>query len=170
MLERISKWIARLNVYATALASMGLLVMTGLVMADVIRRRLFNAPLIYADEVAGYLLVWVTMLGLGYTLKEDGHIQVMLVIQRLSSRKRTIMRLIWCVIGIAYATVLLIYTGQLTLESYNLKAFSPTPSQLPIYPFQILMPIGCVLLLFQLVVELLNSVFSLMSSSKEDAT
>jgi TRAP-type C4-dicarboxylate transport system permease small subunit len=168
MFERISKGVACLNRYATAVASLGLLFMTGLVTADVIRRRLFNAPLIYADEVAGYLLVLVTMLGLGYTLKEEGHIQVMLVIQRLSARQRTILRLIWCVIGIVYATILLIYTGQLAWESFTLKAFSPTPSQLPIYPFQVLMPIGCVLLLFQLVMELLHSAFSLMSFPKED--
>jgi len=151
----------RIGVY---IAGLGLLVMTGLVMTDVIMRRLLNAPIIFADEVAGYLLVLVTFLGLGYTLKADGHIQVGIIIDQISPRKRNYLKLLWCAFGIIFTILLLYMTWQVAWESYELKAFAPTPTQIPLFPFQIVMPIGCLLFLMQLVVELVNSTFSLLSS------
>jgi len=142
-------------------SALGLMAMTGLVVTDVVLRRLFNAPLIFADEVAGYLLVLITLLSVGYTLKEEGHIQVMIIIQRLSPRRLAALRIVWCLISIFYTAILFFITGQLTWESYELEAFSPTPSQLPMFPFQLVMPVGCLLLLFQLLMEMFQTISSL---------
>ena len=157
MWGRISQVAMHLNGGGAFASALGLMVMTGLVVTDVILRRLFNAPLIFADEVAGYLLAWVTLLSVGYTLKEGGHIQVMIIIQRLSPRGLAVLKILWCLISIFYTVLLLVMTGQLAWESYQLGAFSPTPSQLPMFPFQMIMPIGCVLLLLQLIVELVQA-------------
>jgi TRAP-type C4-dicarboxylate transport system permease small subunit len=147
------------------LAGAGLLFMTGLVTVDVILRRLFNAPLIFADEVSGYLLVLVTMLGISYTLQEDAHIQVLMVIDNISRRRRAQLHVMMSAVAIVYTLILLYLTSQLTWESYQLKAFSPTPSQLPIYPFQMVMPLGCLFFLFQLVIGMIQSISGLRSSS-----
>jgi TRAP-type mannitol/chloroaromatic compound transport system permease small subunit len=61
--------------------------------------------------------------------------------------------------------ILLYLTSQLTWESYQLKAFSPTPSQLTLYPFQMVMPLGCLFFLFQLVIGMVQSISRLRSSS-----
>jgi TRAP-type mannitol/chloroaromatic compound transport system permease small subunit len=98
----------------------------------------------------------------GYTLKENGHIQVMIIIQRLTPGRLSGLRIIWCLISIFYVVLLLIMTGQLAWESYELGAFSPTPSQLPMFPFQLVMPVGCLLLLLQLFVELFQAISSLL--------
>ncbi|MBW2146082.1 MAG: TRAP transporter small permease [Deltaproteobacteria bacterium] len=162
--QKLADYAAVLNRLGTNLAGLGLLVMTGLVMTDVIMRRLFNAPIIFADEAAGYLLVLVTFLGLSYTLKEDGHIQVKIIVDYISPKKRAFLKLLWCVFGIIFTMLLFVLTSELAWESYDLKAFSPTPSQLPLFPFQIVLPIGCLLLLLQLVVGLMDSALSLFSS------
>ena len=164
MFAKISKSIAAMNRAATAVADIGLMVMTGLVVSDVVLRRVFNAPLIFADEVAGYLLVLVTLMGLGYTLKEDGHIQVKILVQNVSPKSRSSLRILWCVTSLVYTVILLIMTSQLTWESYALDAFSPTPSQLPLFPFQMLMPIGCMLLILTLAVELVELIHTLIPS------
>ncbi len=164
MFQKLADYATVLNKFGTNLASIGLLLMTGLVTVDVIMRRLLNAPLIFADEVAGYLLVLVTFLGLSYTLKEDGHIQVKIIVDQISLRKRAFLKLVWCAFGIIFTILLLCLTSQLVWESYDLKAFSPTPSQLPLFPFQIVMPIGCLFFLLQLAVGLMDSIFSLFSS------
>jgi len=164
MFAKISKSIAAMNRAATAVADIGLMVMTGLVVSDVVLRRVFNAPIIFADEVAGYLLVLVTLMGLGYTLKEDGHIQVKILVQNVSPKSRSSLRILWCVTSLVYTVILLIMTSQLTWESYALDAFSPTPSQLPLFPFQMLMPIGCMLLILTLAVELVELIHTLIPS------
>jgi TRAP-type C4-dicarboxylate transport system permease small subunit len=164
MFAKIAKSIAAMNRVATAVADTGLMVMTGLVVSDVVLRRVFNAPIIFADEVAGYLLVLVTLMGLGYTLKENGHIQVLILVQNISTRRRSFLKILWCLTSLVYTFILLIMTSQLTWESYALDAFSPTPSQLPLFPFQMLMPIGCLILLFTLAVELVGSIHTLIPS------
>jgi len=164
MFAKIAKSIAAMNRVATAVADIGLMVMTGLVVSDVVLRRVFNAPIIFADEVAGYLLVLVTLMGLGYTLKEDGHIQVKILVQNVSPKSRSSLRILWCVTSLVYTVILLIMTSQLTWESYALDAFSPTPSQLPLFPFQMLMPIGCMLLILTLAVELVELIHTLIPS------
>jgi TRAP-type C4-dicarboxylate transport system permease small subunit len=169
MFAKIAKSIAAMNRVATAVADTGLMVMTGLVVSDVVLRRAFNAPIIFADEVAGYLLVLVTLMGLGYTLKEDGHIQVMILVQNISPRKRSFLRILWCLTSLVYTAILLFTTAELTWESYAMGAFSPTPSQLPIFPFQMLMPIGCLFLLLTLVIELVASIYTFIMPAKSTA-
>jgi TRAP-type C4-dicarboxylate transport system permease small subunit len=163
MSNKIWQLIDQFNIAGALLSAAGVMVMTGLVVADVVLRRLFNSPLIFADEVAGYLLVLATILSVGYTLKGEGHIQVMILIQRLTHRKLAILRIFWCLISLVYVAFLVFMTGQLTLESYELKAFSPTPSQLPIAPFQLVMPVGCFLLFLQILGELIQAIFRLQS-------
>ena len=164
MFAKIAKSIAAVNRVATAVADIGLMVMTGLVVSDVVLRRVFNAPIIFADEVAGYLLVLVTLMGLGYTLKEDGHIQVKILVQKVSPKSLSSLRILWCVTSLVYTVILLVMTSQLTWESYALDAFSPTPSQLPLFPFQMLMPIGCMILVLTLAVELGELIHTLIPS------
>ncbi len=168
MPPEIPKYVTALNRWGRNLANWGLLFMTGLVTADVIMRRVFNAPIIFADEVAGYLLVLVTLMGAGYTLQEGSHIQVNMVYDKLSPRKQAVLKIGMCVIGILYTLVLLILTAQLTWESYRTKAFAPTPSELLLFPFQIFMPIGCALFLFQMTLEMIQSVFSMSRSQQAD--
>lgn len=161
MFQKFVSCVAALNRFGRTSAGVGLLVMTGLVTADVILRRLFNSPIIFADEVSGYLLVLVTMMGLGYTLQEDAHIQVTMIFKAISPTRRTFLKLGLCIIGIFYTVILLYLTGQLTWESYSLKAFAPTPSQTPLFPFQIAMPIGCAFFLFQMIIEIINTALSI---------
>ena len=161
MFPKFVSCVAALNQVGRSAAGVGLLVMTGLVTADVILRRLFNSPIIFADEVSGYLLVLVTMMGLGYTLQEDAHIQVTMIFDKISPKKRTFLKLGLCVIGIFYIVILLYLTGQLTWESYDRKAFAPTPSQTLLFPFQIAMPIGCGFFLFQMIVDLIHTALSI---------
>ena len=149
-------WIAGLNRLGAAVAGAGILVMIGLVAYDVIARKLFNSPLIFADEVCGYLMVLVTFLGLSYTMQEGSHIQVKVLVKLTTNRGQAKLRILWCIVGILYTSVLLYWTGKLVGESYELKSFAPTPSHIPLFPFQLIMPIGCFLLLLQLIVELLK--------------
>jgi TRAP-type C4-dicarboxylate transport system permease small subunit len=166
MFERTHDYVTRLNQLGAILTGLGFLIMTGLVAVDVIMRRIFNAPLIFADEVAGYLLVIITLLCLAYTLQKEGHIQVKVLVRFIPSKYLTYLNILWCLIGIGYTVVLLITTFQLAIESYQLNAFSTT-SQLPLVHFQIFCPIGCCLLLFQLIVRLIDSVRAVLTKRSE---
>jgi TRAP-type C4-dicarboxylate transport system permease small subunit len=166
MFQKTLDYVRRLNRFAAILAGLGFLVMTGLVSLDVMMRRILNAPLLFADEIAGFLLVIVTLLGLAYTLQKEGHIQVKVFVRFIPSKYLTYLNILWCLIGIGYAAILLITTTQLVMESYHLSAFSTT-TELPLVFFQLCCPIGCCLLLLQLIVRLLESVQAVITKNSK---
>jgi len=168
VLKKFSYWTTRLNWLGNFLASTGILAMAGLVFTGVIMRRIFNAPIIFGDEIGGYLLVIVTLLGLGYTLSENGHIQVKMLLRKTSPKALNALNIIWCFIGLSYCITLLLTSAQLAWESYHLKAFSTT-TQIPLFPFQLFLPISFLLFLPQLLLRLVESITSMVNNDKTES-
>lgn len=63
-------------------------VMTLVVFAQVVMRYVFLSPFIWAEELARYLLVWISCLGAAYGLREGVHIAVMFFYNWLGRRLR----------------------------------------------------------------------------------
>ena len=56
--------------------------------AGVLARYVFHAPLIWSDEVAGILFLWLGMLGAAAALGDGAHLRMTTIIDRLSARWR----------------------------------------------------------------------------------
>lgn len=63
---------------ATCFAVMGIVLA-----AQIVSRYLFNYPLSWAEELARYLQIWITFLGLGYGIRNGSHIALSLIRQRM---------------------------------------------------------------------------------------
>ncbi|WHH59082.1 TRAP transporter small permease [Petroclostridium sp. X23] len=50
---------------------------------QVVFRYLFNMPLIWSEELARYLHVWITFIGLGYGIRNKSHIEMKIFYQKL---------------------------------------------------------------------------------------
>lgn len=79
------EWAASL---AAAVAGVGLCALVLLVCVDITLRTLLNAPLAWSVEVSGYLMALVALFGLAWAERQDAHIRVEIVIERLSERRR----------------------------------------------------------------------------------
>lgn len=55
---------------------------------QVASRFLFGAPSSFTEELAGYLLIWIGMLGAAYALRTRAHLAIDVVVMRLSRRAR----------------------------------------------------------------------------------
>ena len=62
--------------------------MTLVVFAQVVMRYVFLSPFIWAEELARYLLLWISCLGAAYGLREGAHIAVMFLHNRFGRRSR----------------------------------------------------------------------------------
>ena len=72
-MERIEHWFVKINgwVLILLLAAMSILIFT-----NVSLRYLTNASIIWADEVARYMMIWMTFLGSGLVLRTGGHVAI----------------------------------------------------------------------------------------------
>lgn len=84
-MERLSKAAIR----AADMACSVLLAVLSLVyFAQVICRYVFNAPVMWVDEVSGFMFVWLSFLGWAVVLAEDGHVRIDILLVRLPGRLR----------------------------------------------------------------------------------
>ncbi|MGH8802194.1 MAG: TRAP transporter small permease [Casimicrobiaceae bacterium] len=156
-MARFRSVVRKLNRGAAALAAAALAAMIVLITLQVILRRFFNSPINYTDEVSGYLLVGVTLLGLSYAMEKGDHIRVGMGLERLSPHVLRWFHIAGCVVGIAFSILLTYETGAYALESARMGSVS-IDSQTLVAPIQALLPLGVALLGLQLATQLLDAI------------
>jgi TRAP-type C4-dicarboxylate transport system permease small subunit len=156
---RLAAVSAALNRAAAAVAAAALAALILLIVLQVVRRRVLGAPIVYTDEVSGYLLVVLTFLGLGYAMQHGDHIRVEILTGRLAGPALRALRVAWCLVGLAFTGLLAVRTAALALDSARLSAFSIV-AQIPLAPIQAVAPAGFLLIFLQLLVQLVDAVRS----------
>ena len=81
------------------------------VLAQVFSRYLFNAPLGFTDELAGFLLIWVGLLGSAYATGEKQHLAIDLLATRVSPPSRRRLEVIVTLFTVLFAVAVLIVGG-----------------------------------------------------------
>lgn len=102
-----------------ALVAAALVVLlTVLILCDVAARYLRVFTLTWALEASEYMLYAITFLGAPWVLREEGHIAIELVVERLAPRARGRVRRFTHLLGAAVCAVLLAYACQVTWRSF----------------------------------------------------
>lgn len=86
-MDQVSEWTGRIFVWLV-------IPLTIVVFFEVISRRFFNAPHIWATEVSDYIYGPHFMLVAAYTLLHQAHVRIDIIYQRFSPRTRGILDLI----------------------------------------------------------------------------
>jgi TRAP-type C4-dicarboxylate transport system permease small subunit len=105
---------------ALALAAAALLCgLVVLILVDVGARylRLFSIP--WSFEATEYMLYAITFLGAPWVLREEGHIAIELVVERLAAGPRRVVRRIADVLGATVCVVLFFFACRVAWRSYE---------------------------------------------------
>ena len=144
-----------------------LMVLMFMILVEVLTRYILQSPLSIAEEYGGYMLVAITFLGLGYTWKERGHVRVEWVINALSLKVQSWLRLITLIMATAFALIMIKAGYDLVSYSYLFGTRSGSWLRTPLIWPQIVLIIGAVLLFVQLIAELIRAVGNLKKTGKE---
>jgi TRAP-type C4-dicarboxylate transport system permease small subunit len=92
-------------------ATTGLLALSGVAMfaiaiANALLRYLFDAPLIWAEEIARYAMVWGTMIGVALAYRGGMHVAVTLLVDTIPERVQLALRLACHLISIVVAILI----------------------------------------------------------------
>jgi TRAP-type C4-dicarboxylate transport system permease small subunit len=137
--------IAGLSRAAALLAGAAALAMAVLISADVLLRYFFNSPLLFVDEVAGFLQVLVVFAGLAYTFLAGAHVRVDLVTAHLPRALRAWLRVGGLALGIAFILVVSWATLQSALTAARYGRVS-TVMLYPLWAPMLLIPAGLLLM------------------------
>lgn len=115
-----------------ALCSLLMLLMVLNVFYDVILRYFFNDVSIAMQELEWHLFAAMFMFGIGYTLKEDGHVRVDVIYDELSTKTKAIINIIGSLLFALPFTVLVLYFSlDYTYEAFEIGEGSADPGGLP---------------------------------------
>jgi len=137
--------IARLSWVAALLSGVSTLIIAIFISADVLLRYFLNAPLLFVDEVASFLLVLVIFGGLAYTFLTGAHVRVDLITTHLRPALRAWLRAGGLVVGIAFILVVSWTTLQSALTAYRYGRVS-TVMLYPLWAPMLLIPAGLLLM------------------------
>jgi TRAP-type mannitol/chloroaromatic compound transport system permease small subunit len=98
---------------------------------DVVMRYFFNTGSLAMQELEWHLFSVIILLGISYTLKEDGHVRVDLIYDRLTQKKKAKINMVGSAIFIIPVALLIgIESIPYVVESFNSNEISPDPGGL----------------------------------------
>lgn len=114
------------------LCSIVMILMILNVFYDVVMRYFFNDVSIAMQELEWHLFAAMFMFGIGYTLKEDGHVRVDVIYDQLSKKKQAIINLVGSVLfALPFTLLILYFSWDYTREAYQMGEGSADPGGLP---------------------------------------
>ena len=128
-----------------------LIAITTAVCLEVVMRYAFNSPIFFVVEMSEYALLWITFLGTAWTLRNNGHVRVEIVLNFLSSKWRHRVGLVSSLFGIIVSLVLVIFGTSRTWDAYDRGLFHATITEFPTWIVMIFIPLGSIPLLFRFV-------------------
>lgn len=82
-----------LSRFVEGLVILGATVIVTIVTIEVVLRYIFGLSLIFTEELARYLMVWIVFLGGALAVKDDSHIRINVLVQRLGPRLGRLVRI-----------------------------------------------------------------------------
>src|SRR3982074_2761814 len=147
---RLDDLVARLETIAVILL---VTLLTAVTFAQVITRYVMNDPLIWSEEAARYLFVWVSMIGAALALREGGHFGLDLLIRPMPQLKPLLGPLV--ILIMVMFLVILLKTGidETRLASMQFAMTFPMRMQWA----YLALPVGAGLMLFHTAVHVIRS-------------
>lgn len=145
---------AALRGAAMAVSGAAVVGMMALVTFEVLLRTFANRSTLVADEMAGYLLVAMTFLGLAPSLRGGAFIRIDTYRDRLRGGARRALEVALVAVALAYAITVDWYLWDLLAGTWRLGTTSIQVSRTPLWIPQAVMAVGGLLLILELVVEM----------------
>jgi TRAP-type C4-dicarboxylate transport system permease small subunit len=126
------------------------------VLWQVFSRYILNSPSSFTDELAGYLLIWVSLLGAAYVAGKKEHLAIDLLLQKSSPARQKVLSIIIHSVILGFsATVLLIGGAWLVYTRFYLDVKSAA-LQVPLGYVYIVLPLSGLIIIFYSIHHLID--------------
>jgi TRAP-type C4-dicarboxylate transport system permease small subunit len=126
------------------------------VLWQVFSRYVLSSPSSFTDELAGFLLIWVGLLGAAYVAGKNEHLAIDLLLQKTKgAKKRRLQIIINAIVGIFALTVMVIGGSWLVYTRFYLGVTSAALA-LPLGYVYLIVPVSGVLTLYYTIDNSIN--------------
>ncbi len=154
----IMKIISKIDEWFAEIAGWTVFAMMICISYDVLMRYAFNSPTKWAFEVSTYMMVVVVFLGGGWTLPSGGHVNVDILVNRLSKGKRRVVEIITSLFALFYLTIFTYEAWIFTYEAFSEDIRSSEYLGWPLWPMRSFLVIGGILLWIEFLFKLIRTI------------
>lgn len=163
-LENVLSFVDSMNDWIGKVTCIGALIISFLVLIEVILRYAFNSPTVWTNELSQMIFgVYVVLAG-GPVQRWGGHVNVDVITSKFSKKTQTILELVLFPFFLIFCLMLLIYGGELALESLRNAELSDSAWGPPVYPVKLMIPFGALIVLLQGSAKFIRGLLSLTRS------
>ena len=119
-----------------------LLFISASVCLEVVMRYGFNDPLIWVVETSESALLYITFLGAAWVLRNNGHVRIDILVNRVSKKFKYQLGFVTCTIGVIVALIFTIWGGITTWDHWLRGLYKPTVLEIPSWILLIVIPVG----------------------------
>lgn len=166
----LRRWVRISCVVFGWLGAATILLMMGSTIIDVSRRFLLSKPVGGVVELNEMLVVWIVFLGLAYVQADAAHVRVDVLFSRLSPKKRAILNILACSVGLALFGLIMVKGGQAAWSAWVRGEYKFGAVPFPLWPSKVMVPIGSSLLCVQLVIDIVLNIQQLIRASGPTTT
>ncbi len=126
------------------------------VLWQVISRYLLSSPSSFTDELAGYLLIWVGVLGAAYVAGRKEHLAIDILIQRSPPRRQR--RLLYIIHSLIFlfALSVMVIGGIILMYTRFILQVKSAALQLPLGYVYIILPISGLIIMYYEVLHMIE--------------
>lgn len=150
MLKKFVRAVDAFNEFVGKYVALLILPLVFVVVYEVVARKVFHAPTIWAFEMTVYFYGMHFMLGAAYTLLYDRHVRIDILFSKLPPKVQLWISLITFILvfvpfvgGLTYAAV------QYAAHAWAVNEHSWSAWKPPLYPYKTVMPVALIMLLAQ---------------------
>jgi len=129
------------------IASLDLLVLTGLTTADALGRYLLNSPIPGTGEIIeDYFMIALIFLPLSYSFMQEGHVHVTMIEQFFPTRMKFLIGKFNLLLSFGLFALIALAGWRGFAEAWRIDEISTSSVGYPMWPCYAMVPIGCALL------------------------
>mgnify|MGYP006291361867 CR=1 FL=1 len=139
--ERIDKWLERILV-----AVMSILVVD--VLWQVTSRYVLASPSSFTDELAGFLLIWVGLLGAAYVAGKNEHLAIDLLLQKSPPKRQRLIEISINILVTVFAVTVMVAGGSWLVYTRFLFEVKSAALQIPLGYVYLVLPLSGLLITY----------------------
>jgi len=126
------------------------------VLWQVFSRYILNSPSSFTDELAGYLLIWVSLLGAAYVVGKQEHLAIDLLLQKSPPARKRVFRIIIQSVIMGFAATVLVIGGSWLVYTRFYLGVTSAALQLPLGYVYIVLPLSGLIIIFYSIHHLID--------------
>jgi len=126
------------------------------VLWQVVSRYLLSSPSSFTDELAGYLLIWVGVLGAAYVAGRKEHLAIDILVQKSSPSRQHLLLFIIHMLILLFALSVMVTGGVVLMYTRFVLDVKSAALQLPLGYVYIVLPISGLIITYYEVLHILQ--------------